>query len=116
MQKGFAQPLLILFFLPIVVAVGVYLFFKTNFGIKWATTFGFEPWHSLIEMKRYLSRFIHDAPQHDSMTCVLSSPYCEHDFIILPLLKWLKENGMESLVLKAARDANLKYRKLGDES
>ncbi len=31
-------------------------------------------------------------------------------------LGWLKDNGMESLVLKSARDANLKYRKLGDES
>ncbi len=69
-------------------------FFKTNYWDEWSTTFAFEPWHSLIEMKRYLGRFMHDAPYQSSMTCILSAPYCEHDFIILPLMKWLKENGV----------------------
>lgn len=65
-------------------------FFRTNFWLEWATTFSFEPWHSLAEMKRYLARFVHNAPYIDTMSCILGSPYCEHDFIVLPLLKWLK--------------------------
>ena len=68
-------------------------FFMTNFWLEWATTFSFEPWHSFVEMKRYLSRFIHDAPQLD-MTCVLSAPYCEHDFIVVPLTQWLEKHGV----------------------
>ena len=37
-------------------------FFKTNFWYLFASMFGFEPWHSLIECKRYLWRFFHEAP------------------------------------------------------
>ena len=68
-------------------------FFKSNFWFEWSTTFAFQPWHGVVEMKRYLCRFVHDAPKLD-MTCVLSAPYCEHDFIIDPLEKWLKVNGV----------------------
>jgi len=69
-------------------------FFKSNFWVAWCTTFAFEPWHSLVEMRRYIARFVHDAPTHNTMSCVLSAPYSEHDFFILPLVKWLKENGV----------------------
>lgn len=70
------------------------VFFRTNFWLEWATTFSFEPWHSLVEMKRYLARFVHSAAYLDVMICTVNSPYCEHDFIILPLLKWLKDKGV----------------------
>lgn len=33
-------------------------FFETNFWFMWATTFAFQPWHSAIEFKRYLHRFM----------------------------------------------------------
>jgi len=35
-------------------------FFKTKFWFMWATTFAFEPWHSAIELKRYMHRFMHE--------------------------------------------------------
>jgi len=69
-------------------------FFKSNFWHAWATTFAFEPWHSVVEMRRYLNRAVQSAPVFDSMSCVLSAPYCEHDFIIVPLVKMLKEKGV----------------------
>jgi oleate hydratase len=69
-------------------------FFKSNFWLEWATTFSFEPWHGLVEMKRYLGRFIHDAPYFDTMSCTLNSPYSEHDFMILPILTWLRNMGV----------------------
>lgn len=34
-------------------------FFKTDFWFMWCTTFAFHPWHSAVELKRYLTRFIH---------------------------------------------------------
>jgi len=34
-------------------------FFETNFWLEWCTVFAFERWHSAIEFKRYLQRFIH---------------------------------------------------------
>lgn len=69
-------------------------FFKTNFWLEWSTTLAFRPWHSLAEMRRYLCRFIQDAPRMYNMSGVLSAPFCEHDFIILPVLKWLNEKGV----------------------
>jgi len=69
-------------------------FFTTNFWFEWSTTFAFEKWHSLVEMKRYLNRFVHDAPRYGSMSCTLSAPYSEHDFFISPITNWLKEKGV----------------------
>jgi len=69
-------------------------FFKTNFWLEWSTTLAFRPWHGLAEMRRYLCRFVQDAPRMYNMSGVLSAPYCEHDFVIVPLVKWLKENGV----------------------
>jgi len=71
-------------------------FFKSNFWFMWATTYAFQPWHAVLEMKRYLCRFVHDAPRFN-MSCVLSAPYCEHDFIILPLVKMLNKSGARFL-------------------
>ncbi|MHA0111634.1 oleate hydratase, partial [Klebsiella pneumoniae] len=34
-------------------------FFQSNFWFEWCTLFAFEPWHSAIEFKRYLQRFVH---------------------------------------------------------
>ena len=33
-------------------------FFDTEFWFMWATTFAFQPWHSALEFKRYLHRFL----------------------------------------------------------
>lgn len=33
-------------------------FFQTNFWFMWCTTFAFQPWHSAVEFKRYLLRFV----------------------------------------------------------
>ncbi len=72
-------------------------FFESNFWILWSTTLAFTPDHSLAEMRRYLSRFIHDAPRFDTMTGVLSAPYCEHDFFVVPVLKFLRDAGVNFL-------------------
>jgi myosin-crossreactive antigen len=34
-------------------------FFASNFWLYWRTMFAFEEWHSALEMKLYLHRFIH---------------------------------------------------------
>ena len=38
-------------------------FFETNFWYMWQTTFAFQPWHSAIELKRYLHRFMNEFPR-----------------------------------------------------
>lgn len=37
-------------------------FFQTNFWLMWATTFAFQPWHSVVELRRYMLRFVHMVP------------------------------------------------------
>ena len=34
-------------------------FYATNFWTYWQTMFAFEKWHSALEMKLYLQRYIH---------------------------------------------------------
>ena len=69
-------------------------FFKTNFWYMWSTTFAFQPWHSLLEFKRYNDRFIHEFPRINTLEGVARTPYNQYDSMILPLLKWLKEKGV----------------------
>ncbi|HDT11459.1 MAG TPA: hypothetical protein ENN58_01835, partial [bacterium] len=35
---------------------------ESNFWYEFATTFSFQPWHSTEELKRYILRFLQDAP------------------------------------------------------
>ncbi|MDO9324904.1 MAG: oleate hydratase [Methanoregula sp.] len=71
-------------------------FFKTNFWYFYCTTFAFEPWHSLVELKRYLLRFVHLFPNDGlkALTGVWRTPYNQYDSMVLPLTRWLKEQGV----------------------
>lgn len=70
-------------------------FFESNFWFEFCTTFSFQPWHSLEELKRYILRFIQDAPILDTQECIRSTPYNQFESIVLPIKKWLKENGVQ---------------------
>ena len=69
-------------------------FFKTNFWFMWTTTFAFEPWHSAIEFKRYLHRFIHELPRLNDLSGVRRTPYNQYDSMLLPMTKWLESQGV----------------------
>lgn len=69
-------------------------FFESNFWIQFCTTFSFQPWHSLEELKRYILRFLHDAPTLDTQTCIRNTRYNQYDSIVLPIKTWLKSQGV----------------------
>ncbi|MFI0976257.1 oleate hydratase [Streptomyces sp. NPDC021093] len=69
-------------------------FFRTNFWAMWCTTFAFEPWHSAIEFRRYLNRFVHLFKTFDSMSGIYRTKFNQYDSIVRPLLKWLTEQGV----------------------
>ena len=69
-------------------------FFTTNFWWMWCTTFAFEPWHSAIEFRRYLNRFVHLFKTFDSMSSIYRTRYNQFDSIVRPLLKWLSDQGV----------------------
>ena len=70
-------------------------FFETNMWIFWRSMFAFETWHSVVEMKRYMQRFIHLLPGMNKLQGILFSEYNQYDSFVLPLLKWLKERGVK---------------------
>ncbi|MGW3115801.1 oleate hydratase [Streptomyces sp. NPDC001107] len=69
-------------------------FFTTKFWFMWCTTFAFQPWHSAIEFRRYLRRFIHLFPEFASMSGIHRTRYNQYDSIVRPLAAWLREHGV----------------------
>jgi oleate hydratase len=70
-------------------------FFATDFWYMWCTTFAFEPWHSAIEFRRYLLRFIHLFPQFQTMSGIYRTRYNQYDSIVRPLADWLRDQGVQ---------------------
>jgi len=70
-------------------------FFESNFWFMWATMFAFQPWHSLVEFKRYLLRFLHEFWRIDTLAGVDRTPYNQYDSIVLPILTWLQGQAVE---------------------
>jgi oleate hydratase len=69
-------------------------FFKTNFWFEWCSLFAFEQWHSAIELKRYLLRFLHHFSTIDTQENVFRTRYNQYDSMAVPLVKWLRDHGV----------------------
>lgn len=69
-------------------------FFETNFWLFWATMFAFEKWHSVVEVKRYMERFMHLIGGLNRLKGILHTEYNQYDSLILPLITWLKEHDV----------------------
>lgn len=69
-------------------------FFRTNMWHVFASMFGFETWHSLIECKRYFARFRHDGYRFVRGTAEVSTPYNQYDSMVVPIKKWLSREGV----------------------
>ena len=70
-------------------------FFTTNFWHMWKTLFAFEPWHSAIEMRRYLLRFMHLFPDMGTQSMIHHTRYNQYDSVVRPLVKWLTDRGVQ---------------------
>ncbi|NOT58571.1 MAG: oleate hydratase [Deltaproteobacteria bacterium] len=70
-------------------------FFETEFWYMWATTFAFQPWHSAVEFKRYLHRFMLEFSRIETLAGVKRTIYNQYDSLVLPLQAWLKAQGVQ---------------------
>lgn len=70
-------------------------FFQTNFWLEWCTLFAFERWHSAIEFKRYLQRFVHHFSTIDTQQGIFRSRYNQYDSFAVPIMRWLKDRGVD---------------------
>ncbi len=69
-------------------------FFKTNFWKVFSSMFAIEYWNDLVEMKRYMRRFMHAFHKMVRGTGEVVTPYHNYDSMILPITKWLREHGV----------------------
>jgi oleate hydratase len=70
-------------------------FFKTNFWFMWATTFAFQPWHSAVEFRRYLHRFMLEFTRIETLAGVKRTTYNQYDSLVRPLQSWLASQGVK---------------------
>ena len=68
-------------------------FYATNFWIYWQTMFAFEKWHSALEMKLYLQRFIHHIDGLPDLSALRFTRYNQYESMILPMCKYLTDHG-----------------------
>ncbi len=83
-------------------------FFKTNFWYMWATTFAFQPWHSAVEFKRYLHRFMLEFSRIETLAGVKRTVYNQFDSLVGPLSSWLEAQGVKLVANCTVSDFDLK--------
>jgi oleate hydratase len=70
-------------------------FFETPFWYMWATTFAFQPWHSAVEFRRYLHRFMLEFTRIETLAGVKRTIYNQYDSLVRPLQAWLETRGVQ---------------------
>ena len=69
--------------------------FSSNFWMYWRTMFAFENWHSALEMKLYLKRYIHHIGGLPDFTALRFTRYNQYESMILPMVKYLESYGVQ---------------------
>ena len=64
--------------------------FDSNFWLYWRTMFAFENWHSALEVKLYIKRFIHHIGGLPDFTALRFTKYNQYESMILPMIKYLE--------------------------
>lgn len=82
-------------------------FLETNFWYLWRSMFAFENWHSVVEMKRYMHRFIHLLPGFNTMEGLVFPKYNQYDSFILPLTKYLKDRNVQFIYNTQVTDLDI---------
>ncbi|MCI1734601.1 MAG: oleate hydratase [Bacilli bacterium] len=68
---------------------------NSNFWLYWRTMFAFENWHSALEMKLYLQRFVHHIGGLPDFTALRFTRYNQYESMILPMQKYLESHGVD---------------------
>lgn len=69
--------------------------FNSNFWMYWRTMFAFENWHSALEMKRYIQRYVHHIGGLPDFKALRFTRYNQYESMILPMQKYLESHGVE---------------------
>lgn len=69
-------------------------FLDSNFWLYWRTMFAFEEWHSALELKLYLHRFIHQIKGLPDFSTLKFTKYNQYESLVQPLVAWLTGHGV----------------------
>lgn len=81
-------------------------FFDTVFWQLWATTFAFQRWSSVAEMRRYAIRFMHLLPGFNQLKGIMRTIYNQYDSVILPIETWLRQRGVNFMMNTQVTDVD----------
>ena len=68
---------------------------SSNFWLYWRTMFAFENWHSALEMKLYIQRYIHHIGGLPDFTALRFTKYNQYESMILPMVKYLESHNVQ---------------------
>ncbi len=68
---------------------------NSNFWLYWRTMFAFENWHSALEMKLYIRRYIHHIGGLPDFRALRFTRYNQYESMILPMVQYLEKAGVQ---------------------
>lgn len=69
-------------------------YLETDMWCYWRSMFAFETWHSVVEMRRYMNRFMHLLPGMSRLKDILFTKYNQYESLVLPVQLMLKAQGV----------------------
>ncbi|MDH6253486.1 oleate hydratase [Chryseobacterium sp. H1D6B] len=82
-------------------------FLSSNFWTFWRTMFAFENWHSLLELKLYMHRFLHAIDGLNDLSSLVFPKYNQYDTFVTPLRKFLQEKGVKIQLNTLIKDLDI---------
>ena len=84
-------------------------FFESNLWYYWSSMLAFQPYQSLIEMRRYAIRFMHQLHLIRSLKQILRTKYDQYHSLILPLQKYLLDHGVHFVAQTTVTDMDIEF-------
>lgn len=70
-------------------------FLQSKFWFLFRSMFAFENWHSLLEMKLYMHRFLDSIDGFGDMSTLVFPKYNQYDTFVTPLIRHLRKHGVQ---------------------
>ncbi|CAM1333910.1 oleate hydratase [Tenacibaculum aestuariivivum] len=88
-------------------------FLQSNFWFLWRTMFAFENWHSVLECKLYMHRFLHTIDGMKDLSCLVFPKYNQYDTFVKPLTEHLKSKGVTIQLDTLVKDLDIRINTKG---
>lgn len=83
----------------------------SSFWLYWRTMFAFENWHSALEMKIYIRRYVHHVDGLPDFSALRFTKYNQYESMILPLQAYLEDHGVDIMTGVKVMDVHFRIEK-----